>query len=79
MPPLLYTQMETHAYNSHGRMALNEGTEESTRRAVAHWQTSLELNDSIGNIEGIAAVKVQIAKAKSNYESGNNNEEILKA
>jgi hypothetical protein len=79
MPPLLYTQMETHAYNSHGRIALNEGTDESARRAVAHWQTSLELNDSIGNIEGIAAVKVQIAEAKSNYESGNNNEEMLKA
>ena len=75
-----YSYMEADTYNIHGRIALFEGTEESARRAVAHFQKSLEMYAYIGYAEGIAVAKSNIAYAKSKYESGNNNnEELVKA
>ena len=77
--PRRYSQMEAYAYNTHGRIALDEGTEESARRAVVHFENQLKVNESIGNAEGVATAKANIAYTKSKYEGGNNNEEILKA
>jgi hypothetical protein len=71
--------MESNAYNALGGIALNEGTEESARRAVAHFEKQLEVNEAIGNDQGIATAKFSIAAAKSKYEGGNNIEEALKA
>jgi hypothetical protein len=73
-----YSQMEAYAYNVHGQIALEEGTEESARRAVVHFETSLQVFESIGDYDGIAAVKGNIAIAKS-YEGGNYKEELLRA
>jgi hypothetical protein len=76
--PMRYSQFESTAYNAHGRIALDEGTEESARRAVTHFENQLEVNEAIGDAEGIAIAKANIAYAKSKYERGNNNEEVLK-
>jgi hypothetical protein len=73
-----YSQFEADAYNVHGRIALNEGTDDSARRAVAHFENQLEVNESMGYVEGIAIAKRNIALARSKYEGGNN-EEKLKA
>ena len=77
--PMRYSQMEGSAYGVLGRIALNEGTEESARRAVANFENQLEINKAIGDDHGIAATKVNIADAKSKYDVGNSNEELLKA
>ena len=78
--PRRYSEIEADAYNVHGRIALDEGTEESARRAVVHFEKLLQVFESIGNDEGIAAAKGNIAIAKSKYEGGSNNdEELLKA
>jgi hypothetical protein len=77
--PRRYSLMEAFAYNAHGRIALDEGTEESARRAVVHFKKALEVNKAIGDDEGIAVAKTNIAYAKSKYEGGNNNEELLKS
>ena len=80
-PPLprRYSEIEANAHNTHGRIALNEGLEESARRAVTHLEKQLKVNEAIGDAEGIANAKANIAYAKSTYESGNNNnEELLK-
>jgi hypothetical protein len=79
--PLLrrYSQFEADAYNVHGRIALDEGTDESARRAVAHLENQLEVNESIGDAEGAANAKANIAYVKSKYEGGRNNEELLRA
>ena len=77
--PMRYSQMEGSAYGVLGRIALNEGTEESARRAVANFENQLEVNKAIGDDHGIAATKVNIADAKSKYDVGNSNEELLKA
>jgi hypothetical protein len=74
--PDRYSQMEADAYNTHGRLALNEGTEESARRAVAHFETSLKLNKAIGAVEGVAIARSNIAYAKSKYDG---HEELLQA
>jgi hypothetical protein len=74
-----YSYMEADTYNIHGRIALFEGTEESARRAVAQFEKLLEVSEAIGNDEGIAVAKSNIAYARSKYESGSNNEEVLKA
>jgi hypothetical protein len=74
-----YSEMEAYAYHTHGRIALDEGSEESARRAVVHFRLCLEVNEEIGNAESIATAKINIADAKSKYEGGNNNEELLKA
>jgi hypothetical protein len=76
--PRRYSQMEADAYNVHGQIALEEGTEESARRAVAHFNKDLKVNEAIGNAVRIATAKSNIALAKSEYEGGNN-EELLKA
>jgi hypothetical protein len=77
--PMRYSQMEANAHYTHGQIALEEGTDESARRAVAHFENQLEVNHAIGNDQGIATSKRNIAIAKSIYESGNNDEELLKA
>jgi hypothetical protein len=78
--PLLkrYSQFESTAYYTHGRIALNEGTEENARRAVAHFEKYLKVCEAINHADGIATAKSIIAFSKSKYESGNN-EEILRA
>jgi hypothetical protein len=76
--PRRYSQMEANAYNAHGSIALFEGSEESARRAVTHFENQLEVMKAIGDPEDIATAKANIALAKSKYESGNNNEELVK-
>jgi len=75
-----YSEFESYAYNVHGRIALNEGSEESARRAVAHFEKALEINEAIGK-HGVAIGKSNIAIAKSIVEGSNNSniEEVLKA
>ena len=72
-----YSQFEAFAYNVHGRIAIEERTEEGGRRAVAYFKKYLAVNEAIGDVEGIAIAKRNIAIAKSKYESGSN--EVLKA
>jgi hypothetical protein len=74
-----YSQIEGLAYQAHGQIALEEGTEESARRAVAHFENQLEVNKAIGNDQGIASAKANIAYARSKYESVSSNEELVKA
>jgi hypothetical protein len=74
-----YSQMEARAYSVHGRIAIDEGTEESARRAVNQLEKQLKVCKAIGDDDGIATAKANIAVTKSKYEDGNNNEELLKA
>jgi hypothetical protein len=74
-----YSQFEAFAYSVHGRIALDEGTEESARRAVVHFVKDLKVCEAIGDDDGIVTAKTNIAVARSKYEGGNNNEELLKA
>jgi hypothetical protein len=74
-----YSQIKADAYITHGRIALADGTEESARRAVVHYEKCLKVCEAIGDADGIAAAKGNIAFAKSKYEGGNNNEERMKA
>jgi hypothetical protein len=76
--PMRYSHFEAEAYNVHGLIALDEGTDESARRAVAHLEKVLEVFEAIGYTDGIVTAKNNIADAKSKYEVGNNNEEVLK-
>jgi hypothetical protein len=76
--PIQYSRFEADAYNVHGCIALNEGTEESARRAVVHFEKYLKVCEAIGYVEGIANAKHSIAVAKSKYEGGINNEEVVK-
>jgi hypothetical protein len=71
--------MVADAYNVHGHIALFEGSEESARRAVTHFENQLEVNEAIGDPKDIATAKINIAIAKSMYESGNNSEGLMKA
>ena len=79
-PPLSkhYSEIGANAYNAHGRLALDEGTKESARRAVTHFEKCLEVSEEVGYAGGIAVGKGSIAIAKSKYEGGSN-EEALKA
>ena len=77
--PKRYSQMEADTYHTHGQVALEEGTEESARRAVAHFENQLEMNEAIGHDQAIATAKANIAYARSKYDSGNNDEELMKA
>ena len=77
--PWRYSQFEACAHEVHGRIALDEGTNESARRAVTHFEKYLKVCEAISNDQGIANAKRNIAFAKSKYESSNNNEEVLKA
>jgi hypothetical protein len=74
-----YSTFKAFAHGVHGSIAINEGTEESARRAVTHFEKSLQVLEAIGDADGIATAKRNIAVAKSKYEGGNNNEELLKA
>jgi len=58
--PIRYSQIEAYAYNTHGRIALDEGTDESARRAVVHFGNELQVNKAVGDNEGIAAAKGNI-------------------
>jgi hypothetical protein len=73
-----YSIIAACAYNALGLIAFEEGTEESARRAEAHFENQLRANEAIGNAEGIATAKSNIAAAKFDYK-GYNNEEMLKA
>ena len=75
--PIRYSRFELNAYNAHGRIALNEGTEESARRAVIYFEKSLQVSEAISDDPGIATTKRNIALAKSKYEGDNT--EVLKA
>ena len=77
--PMRYSEMEAYAYNVQGRIAISEGTKESARRAVTHFEKALERNKAIGYADGIVNEKRNIALAKSKYKGGNNNEELMKA
>jgi hypothetical protein len=77
--PERYLSFQADAYNVHGLIAIFEGTEESARRAVAHFEKYLKVNKAIGNDRGVATAKSNIAYAKSKYVDGNNNEELMKA
>jgi hypothetical protein len=70
-------QMEARAYYTLGRIAFEEGTDESARQAMAYFENQLRLYEAIGNVEGIASAKSNIACARSKYEGGSN-EELLK-
>ena len=75
-----YSKFEANAHGFHGRIALDEGSEESARRAVVHFERKIELSKAIGDDEGVATAKRNIAQAKSKYEGGRNStEELLKA
>jgi hypothetical protein len=76
--PMRYSQMEADAYITQGRIDFDEGTEESARRAVAHFEKSLQVFEAIGDADGAATAKRNIAIARSKYDDGgNNNEELL--
>jgi hypothetical protein len=77
--PERHSLIESTAYHTHGQIALNEGTEEGARRAVVHFEKALEIYKAIGCDRGIACATANIAIAKSKYEGGNNNEELMKA
>jgi hypothetical protein len=77
--PNCYSHFEGDAYNALGIIALNEGSEESARRAESYFKKDLKVSKVIGDADGIANAKSNIAIAKSMYEGGNNNEELLKA
>ena len=62
--PRRYSQFEAYAYNALGRIALDEGKEESARRAAVYFQKVLKVSKAIGNVESIAAAKTNIAVAK---------------
>jgi hypothetical protein len=77
--PRRYSQMEANAYRVHGHIAFNEGSEESARRAVVYFEKDLKVCKAIGDAEGIATAKRNLAIAKSKYVDGNNNEELMMA
>jgi hypothetical protein len=77
--PRHYSHFEAEAYNVHGHIALAEGTKEGARKSVNHFEKSLQAFEAIGDDDGIVNEKRNIALAKSKYEVGNNNEEVLKA
>lgn len=69
--PRRYFQFEAYTYNALGCIALNEGKEESARRAAIYFEKVLKVSKAIGNAGSIAM-------AKSMYERGNS-EELIKA
>jgi len=77
--PMRYSQIKADVHVVHGRIALDEGTEESAKRAVVHLKKALEVFEAIGDDDAIAAAKSNIAVAKSMYEGMGNNEELVKA
>ena len=47
-PTRRYSSFASYAYHVHGRIALQEGTEESARRAETHFEKCLEVSEVIG-------------------------------
>jgi hypothetical protein len=45
--PIRYSQLAADAYNALGFIALNEGTEESARRAVIHFENQQKVYELI--------------------------------
>jgi hypothetical protein len=80
-PPLhpRYYQFEANAYQLHGEIALDEGTEESAKRAVTHFEKSLQVFEAVSDADGVATAKRNIAIARSKYDDGNYNEELMRA
>ena len=73
--PRRYFQFESFAYYTHGRIARDEGTEESAKRAVVHFEMVLKVCEAIGDVEGIVVAKSNIRLAKSMYEEVERNTE----
>lgn len=70
--PMKYSRFQALAHNVLGRISLNECTEESARRAVAHFEDELQVYRAIiGDDEGVASAMSNIAAAKSMYEMPN--------
>ena len=57
---ICYSQFEAYTYNVHGRVALDEGIEDSARRAEAYYEKVLQVSRAIGDDEGIVSVKSNI-------------------
>ena len=76
--PRRYYKFEAKVYNSLGCIALDEGTEDSARRAVVHLEKALAVSKAIGDADEAATTKANIAIVKSKYES-DNNEELVRA
>jgi hypothetical protein len=75
--PIRIFECEASAYNAQGRIALREGTEESAKMAMVYFEKELKVCESIGLDNGIATANGNIAYAKSKYEGGRSNEEVL--
>ena len=73
-----YSQFQAAAYRTHGRIALFGGTDESAKRAVAHFDKQLEVNNAIGCDRGSAISKSNIVYAKSKYDGGRNTEQSIR-
>jgi hypothetical protein len=76
--PGRYSQFEASAYNTQGRIAIDEGTEESARRAVVHFEKLLQVFEEFSDADGIASAKRNIAMTMSMFIGVANNEELLK-
>ena len=74
--PRRYSQKEANLFGVHGEIAFVEGTVESARRAVAHFEKQIEVYKAIGDDEGIAMAKDHIAAAKARIEGVNSYEEL---
>ena len=46
-----YSHFEADAYNTHGWIALYDGTEENARRAVVHFEKDLKVCEAIGDAD----------------------------
>jgi len=73
-----YYEFKANVYATLGNIALAEGTEESARRAVAHFDNQLKVNEVTGDVDGIACSKSNIEMAKTRFEGGRKYEESLK-
>ena len=62
--PMRYSQFESDAYNAHGRIAFDEGSEESARRSVNHFEKSLQVFKAIGDDDGIVNAKHKHSSCK---------------
>jgi hypothetical protein len=73
-----YYEFKANVYATLGNIALAEGTEESARRAVAHFENQPKVNEVTGNVDGIACSKSNIEMAKTRFEGDRKYEESLK-
>ena len=63
-----YSEAEAYVYNTLGQIAIEEGTEESVKRAVGYFEKKLKVSESIGHAENILIAKRNIALAKSKFK-----------